>query len=333
MNSPISFFPQTRALCAILIPWAFALVFYGPPALFGQNLHEHEEHEESAGHTDHQDHDEHEEELVRLDADTLEEFDIVLAPAGRGVLHEEVVLPGEIQFNRERLAYATPRFTGTVLEIHARLADTVVQGQVLATLENTDTLRPFEVKAPFDGTIVAYEISAGQTVEAGTPLFTIANLDTVWADLRIYQRDMRKIHEGQSVLIEGRHDMGTFRGTIGYISPIVDEHTRTGLARVVIDNHNRQWKPGQFIKGSVSIEEHEADLVVPRTALVTYEGNTVVFVQTEEGFEPRAIALGHSDSESFVVNAGLSPGDVIVVKNPISLKAELGKGSFGGHHH
>lgn len=296
-------------------------------------------HEEDADHNDpaneHADEapddTEEEESVVRIAPEVLREFGITLGEVGPGVLREEIVLPGEIQFNREQIAYVTPRYEGTVLEIRARLADPVTKGQTLAVLESTDTLRPFEVTAPFDGTVVAYDITAGQTVEAGAPLFTIADLSTVWADLRIYQRDMGKIGEGQSVLIEGGHNLPSYRGTIAYISPTVDAHTRTGLARIVVDNSEGAWKPGQFIKGSVSTDEHEHELIIPRTAVLAYEGKSVVFLQTEEGFEPRPITLGHSDAESFEVTSGLSRGETLVTRNAISLKAELGKAAFGGH--
>lgn len=303
---------------------------------------EHDEsHDEHEGHDDHGDegdghegHDEHEEEgVVRVDASVLREFGVEYGRIGGGVLHESVILPGEMQYNREMLAYATPRYSGMVIAIKARLADYVEKGQVLATLESTETLRPFEVKAPFAGTIVDYDITPGQTVDAGVPLFSVADLDTVWADLQIYQRDLFKVKIGQNVLIEGGHADRSYRGVVAYVAPTVDEHTRTGLARVVVDNEDGAWKPGQFIKGTVSLEEHRAALVIPRSAVLTHEGQTVVFVQTDEGFEPRPVRLGHSDAESFATESGLSAGDVIVTRNPISLKAELGKGAFGGHNH
>ena len=100
-----------------------------------------------------------------------------------------------------------------------------------------------------------------------------------------------------------------------------------------MENPNRRWKPGQFIKGSVTIEDHPVDVLVPRTAVLTEDGQTVVFVQTPEGFEPRPVQLGHADAESHEVVRGLQAGEVIVLRNAISLKAELGKGSFGGHQH
>jgi cobalt-zinc-cadmium efflux system membrane fusion protein len=263
----------------------------------------------------------------------LREFNIKVGPVGSGQLHEEVVLPGEIKFNREQLAYVTPRYSGTVQTIKARLADVVKKGDVLATLESTETLRPFEVKAPFDGVVTAYEITLGQTVDAGAPLFTVSDLSTVWADLRIYQGKISQIAKGQSVLINGGHGGASYRGTIAYIAPVIDEHTRTGLARIIVSNTDGNWKPGQFIKGRVAVDAHEASILIPRTSVLTYEGTTAVFIETAEGFEPRPVELGHSDRESHEVTRGLKQGDRIVLLNPISLKAELGKGSFGGHNH
>jgi len=291
----------------------------------------HDGHAEESGHEGHDDHEEG--GSVQLTPEVRKEFGIKLDRAGPGTLHEEVVLPGEIRFNRTAVAYATPRYDGTVQKIHARLADQVKKGDLLAVLESSDTLRPFEVKAPFDGTIVSYDITPGQTVAAGTSLFTVADLSTVWADLQIYQKNFGEIKEGLPVRITGGHGLPTFRGVIDYVAPTVDEHTRTGLARIVVDNPERVWKPGMFIKGSVAVERHPVDLMVPRSAVLNVEGAPAVFVQTAEGFQPRPIQIGHSDSEYVQVVRGLEAGETYVSKNPISIKAEMGKGSFGGHNH
>lgn len=277
--------------------------------------------------------DEHEEEGLTLTPHVLKEFGVELGTAGPGTLHEEVGLPGEIRFNRANLAYATPRYAGSVREIQVKLADKVKKGDVLATLESVETLRPFEVTAPFDGVIVSYDITLGQTVEAGTSLFTVADLSTVWADLRIYQKSFGKILEGQNIRITGGHNLPTFRGSIDYVAPTVDEHTRTGLARVVVDNPEGAWKPGMFIQGHVWVESHPVDIMVPRTAVLTLEDSRVVFVQTPEGFEPRPVQTGHADDEYLQVTRGLAAGETYVTQNPISLKAEMGKGAFGGHNH
>lgn len=305
--------------------------------LLVESGHDHDDHDHAhadhAEHADpHEDHDDHE-DIVHIPAGVLREFDLELGPVGPGVLQEQVVLPGEIQFNREHTAIVTPRNDATVQAIAVRLADRVQRGQVLARLENTATLRPVEIAAPIDGTIVTYDLTPGRFVAAGTPLFTVADLSTVWADLRIYQRNLDQIHVGQPVRITGRHGVAPFTGTITYIAPTVDERTRTGLARVVVDNTDGRWKPGQFISGTVAIEEHPVDLWVPRTALITFEDRTVVFVQAADGIEPRPVQVGHGDETGVQILGGLTAGEVVVLRNAISIKAELTKGAFGGHQH
>ncbi|WP_221033154.1 efflux RND transporter periplasmic adaptor subunit [Actomonas aquatica] len=308
-------------------PFLFSLSLLLATSCLNAQSHDHD-HGAAALDDDH-----HDEDIVQLSPAVLREFDLELGPIGPGALHETVVLPGEIEFNREHTAIITPRYDATVTRIEVRLADRVQRGQVLARLENTDTLRPFEVTAPIDGTVVSYELTPGQAVAAGTPLFTIADLSTVWADLRIYQRDLDQIHEGQTVRVSSRHGITPFDGTLSYIAPTIDEHTRTGLARVVVANPDGRWKPGQFVRGTVSIEEHPVDLWLPRSAVLTYEEQTVVFVQTEEGFAPHPVQLGHHDAEGYEVLGGVQAGDIVVLRNAISLKAELSKGAFGGHHH
>ncbi len=328
--------PILRRVGPLLLTAALA----GPvPASYAQHDTQHE------GHGDHEEHgvdlkddhgDEHEpdEGSVNLPAEVLREFGVKLSEVGPGTLRKEVVLPGEIKYNREQIAYVTPRFDGTVQSIRVRLADKVRRGDVLAALESNETLQPFEVKAPLDGSLVAFDLTPGQSVEAGTPVFTVADLSSVWADLRIYQKDIGTVRESQPVRIEAGHVFEPYSGKIAYVAPAIDEHTRTGLARVVMENRTGRWMPGLFVRATVAVENRSVKLLIPRTAVMTLDDRPIVFLRTDEGLEPRPVELGDSDSKSFEVVAGLRLGDTIVTANALTIKAELEKGSFGdGHNH
>ena len=62
------------------------------------------------------------------------------------------------------------------------------------------------------------------------------------------------------------------------------------------------------------------------------DGDQVVFVETDEGFEPRPVALGRRTRDHAEVVSGLEPGERYVAKGGFSLKAELGKETFGDSH-
>jgi cobalt-zinc-cadmium efflux system membrane fusion protein len=73
-------------------------------------------------------------------------------------------------------------------------------------------------------------------------------------------------------------------------------------------------------------------VAVRNAAVQTLEGRTVVFVQNEEGFEPRPVRLARADSEYSEVAEGLSDGESYAAKNSFVLKAEIGKGEAEHGH-
>lgn len=139
---------------------------------------------------------------------------------------------------------------------------------------------------------------------------------------------------GQKAVISARPDMPEATGTISYISPLLDEATRTAIARVVLPNPNGQWRPGLFVTGYVQVDSVRAAIVVPRTALETIDDQTVVFVRTDDGFVPQPVTLGKSSKTLVEILTGLRAEQSYVTKGGFTLKAELAKSSFeSGHEH
>ena len=165
------------------------------------------------------------------------------------------------------------------------------------------------------------------------PLF-IADLSDVWIVLTVYQKDLAAIKPGQRAHIVATHDLAEATGTIEYVSPILDPHTRTTTARVVMPNAGA-WRPGLFVTARVVVERISAGVVVPKTAVQTMDGEQVVFVETSDGFAVRHVRSGRSDAESVEILDGLEPGERYVARGGFVLKAELGKASFehAGHAH
>ena len=79
-------------------------------------------------------------------------------------------------------------------------------------------------------------------------------------------------------------------------------------------------------------ESVTASTVVPKTALETYEDQTVIFVKTADGFKPQPVTIGRSNLANVEILSGLKPGVMYVAKGGFTLKAELQKESFGGGH-
>ncbi|PLX99249.1 MAG: efflux transporter periplasmic adaptor subunit [Desulfuromonas sp.] len=206
----------------------------------------------------------------------------------------------------------------------------------LATLpEQPDiTYTRYEMKAPFAGIVIQKHISLGEVLEENAEAFILADLDTVWVDMQVYQKDLAAIRKGQAVVVQVGHGVPVARGVIGFVGPMLGEETRTALARVELDNTSGDYRPGMFVTARVAVAKTPVKVAVEKTALQTMEGKTVVFVKTTDGFEPRPIEIGRQNTVNLEVVSGLKAGETYAAKGAFTLKAQLSKGAFGdGHNH
>ncbi|CAN5312752.1 efflux RND transporter periplasmic adaptor subunit [soil metagenome] len=196
----------------------------------------------------------------------------------------------------------------------------------------------FAVTAPFAGVVVARDAGRGEVVSPADSLFTVANLDRMWIELDVFERDLARIGRGQAVEVTTAAYPGrTFPGRIVYVGDVLDPATRTVRARVEIPNEDRALKPGMFATARIQVGGGGAPTVVlPRDAIQELEGRKVVFVPGDRPGEFRAVPveLGETvDGGRVVVRSGLEPGTRVVTAGAFALRSELAKGEIGEHGH
>lgn len=198
-----------------------------------------------------------------------------------------------------------------------------------------ESLRLQELRAPMNGRIAERRIDLGSLVGREgqeSELFVIVDSSVVWAELALAAADLAVVSEGQKITISAGSQGEPLPATIMFVSPLLDKDTR--LARVVasVDNPAHILRPGMFVTAEIPFQQVKADVVVPKTAVQSIEGQSAVFVRTSTGFEPRKIVTGREDSRSFEVTSGLSAGDPIATANTFVLKADLGRGEASHAH-
>jgi cobalt-zinc-cadmium efflux system membrane fusion protein len=252
---------------------------------------------------------------------------VTVATAGSGEVDVGVELPGEVRPNADRIAHIAPRFPGLVRDVRAHVGDRVRTGDVLAIVES-EHLAPFEVRAAFDGTVIDKHIAPGEAVTREEAAFIVADLSTVWVIVNVYQDALPLVRDGRPVRIVASHGGLEAEGLVSYVSPIVDQATRTALARVVLPNPDGTWRPGLFVTATV-YDPRAAAVVIPRRAVQTLEGKPVVFAVDGDRFVPRVVTIGRTGRSRLEVLHGLSVGERIADENSFLVKAELAKGEAG----
>ncbi|MFH1421259.1 MAG: efflux RND transporter periplasmic adaptor subunit [Planctomycetota bacterium] len=271
---------------------------------------------------------------VKLTDEDLKEFGIEVKEAGPGVITNHIDLTGEIKAEPSRLSHIIPRFPGIVKDVYKTVGEKVKQGEVLALIESNESLTTYEVESLVDGIIIELHLAKGDLVGGEGVAITVANLNQVWAILTIYQRDINKIKIGQSAIVSfGSEEGEAAAGTISYVSPVVDEATRTASARVILNNNSGNWRPGMFISANVYVSEKRVPLVVEKSALQTLEDQTVVFIKKGNEFFPQQVKLGIENDVNVEIVSGLQAGQQYVSQGSFTLKAEILKESFGGDEH
>ena len=198
----------------------------------------------------------------------------------------------------------------------------------------TPTYTRFEIRAPQTGTIIEKHMTLGENVNVETNVFTIADLSTVWVNINVYQKDLAHVQKGQTVSIDCGHGVTNVSGTISWVGPQIDEVTRTAKARVVLNNPDGNLRPGLFVTARVAVDRSSVGIIVPKSALQTYENQTVLFIQTDKGFEPKPVQVGKENGISVEILSGLTKGQFYVSRGGFTLNAQLSKGGFGnGHNH
>jgi cobalt-zinc-cadmium efflux system membrane fusion protein len=191
------------------------------------------------------------------------------------------------------------------------------------------------VAAPLAGRITERAVTAGETVSPEKPLFTVVNLETVWVQLNVYPRDLSSIRAGLPVTLTTESVPGKqFAGTVAHVGDVVDETTRTVKVRCVIPNPSGPLKPEMFVRGRIATPARRRGIAVPRDAVQTHEGKTVVFTPGDHPgeFEAKEVHTGETLGGRTVIASGLQPGDPVVTRGAFTVKAQAMKSELGHEH-
>jgi len=347
----------SRKVLTMLFPHFLLISLFSMPAWSGdehehEHEHEHEasmqhashhkegDHNEHEGHVDHDDdghdhnrygnedsHGHSEEKSSRIEDNMASQVGIVTSIADAQELHQTITVFGSIVSAPEQLSHVRARFEGMIKSVKASIGDYVKTGDVLAKIESNESLQNYSLRSPISGRIVQRHANTGEMTNDQI-LFSVANFDTVWAELRIYPRQLSSVREGQSVVIST--DAGSLSSTIDHVLPSLESPYQ--IARVKLANDNKSLSPGLMTEGRVEIGRFPVSLAIAKDAVQMLEGRQGVFVKQGEEYHFTPLVLGRSDDHFYEVIEGLDVGSVYVSQNSYLIKADIEK-SEAEHEH
>lgn len=131
----------------------------------------------------------------------------------------------------------------------------VTQQQIDELVRNRKIHERLTLFSPVKGTVIEKLVVDKSAVKPGDVLYRLANLESVWVALDIYEYELPWVQYGQTAQISTEAIPGQgFSGRVWFISPVLNEETRTVKVVLNIDNTLKKLKPGMFVSALLTAE-------------------------------------------------------------------------------
>ena len=172
------------------------------------------------------------------------------------------------------------------------------------------------VRAPVAGSVSERLVQPGEFIRENTPVATIVQMQPLKLKTAIQERYAGLIRPGQAVAFNVEAFPGrTFAGKIAYVSPAVDQATRTFAVEALVDNTDRVLKPGFFAKGVAHTHVDANVMAVPEEAVSTLAGVSTVYVIEAGKARQQQVTLGARQDKLVEVTTGLKGDEMLAETN------------------
>ncbi|MGH9173640.1 MAG: efflux RND transporter periplasmic adaptor subunit [Vicinamibacterales bacterium] len=221
----------------------------------------------------------------------------------------------------------------------ARAEQQVAAAAVKAARARVDSLRggavgargEIVVRAPLSGVLQGVTAAPGQTVAAGSPLFTVSQVDALWIRVPLYVGDRDSVDPSQAVAISG---LGNGSGTTIMATrvngpPSADPATSTTDLFFAPSSGHQVLRAGERVNVQLPLRESESSLVVPAAGIVyDMQGGTWVYeAMGNHVFARRRVEVGGQSGDKVLIARGLRAGQRVVTDGAAELfGTEFGAG-------
>ena len=249
-----------------------------------------------------------------------------LDPVRQGQPLAEMYVPDWVAAQEEYLSVARMAGADALIDgarQRMRLAG-MTDAQIQSVASSGKVRARFTVTAPIGGVVAELGARDGMTVAAGTPLFRINGLSTVWVIAEVPESLGAQVRPGSAVAARAPALAGTtFKGKVTAILPEVNPATRTLKVRVELANPAGALVPGMFANVTFKPVSRMEILQVPSEAVIaTGKRNVVIVAQGEGKFAPVDVEIGMESNGQTEIRKGLEAGQRVVISGQFLIDSE-----------
>jgi len=177
-------------------------------------------------------------------------------------------------------------------------------------------LNDTEIRSSIAGQISERFVQQGEYIRENTPVVTVVQMNPLKVKTAVQERYAGVVRAGLPVEFFVESSPGRkFQGRVVNVSPTIDQATRTFPVEVIVDNRDRQLKPGFFAKGVIFTRRDENVLAVPEDAVSSLAGVSNVFVIENGRARQQIVALGVRVGNAYEITDGLKGNETLAASN------------------
>lgn len=189
----------------------------------------------------------------------------------------------------------------------------------------TDALRKQRddmiLRAPRDGIIGYRNAEVGAIVSAGTKVLSLVDNSRINVDCTLSESDAAILEPGMDVNVTIDAMGQDYVGRIVYVSPAMDDSSKTYQVRIELSESKDAIKAGLFAHTAIDILQRRDTLFVPKAAVLSKNGRQTLFVLREDGtVEEREVKIGLMNDDDEEIIDGLENGDIVILSNQDKLQ-------------
>ncbi len=232
---------------------------------------------------------------------------------------------------QEELLIAVKRNNATLIKAaKARLSALQISDSFIANLQKTRKVRQsITFYAPQSGFLAGLKIREGFYVQPGNTLMSIGQLEQVWVEAEVFERDAAFVKAGLPVTMTLDYLPGkSWQGAVDYVYPSLNAQNRTLRVRLKFNNADYQLKPNMFAQVAIETESQGNSIIVPIEAVIrTGKQDRVVLALGEGQFKSIEVQVGAIEQDRVSIIDGLVEGDNVVISAQFLIDSESSKSS------
>ncbi|MDX1811556.1 MAG: efflux RND transporter periplasmic adaptor subunit [Gammaproteobacteria bacterium] len=264
-------------------------------------------------------------EVIALQRDYLQAMTkLKLAKASlqrdKSLLKEGVIATRRMQETRSKV----DELSAALDEHKQALSLAGISESDIKSLAKTSRLNPrLTVRSPLAGVVLEAKVESGQRVAASDPLFRVAVLSPLWLEIKAPLEQLPQLGVGAHM-----HVLGTgAEGTMIAIGRNVDPTSQTVTVRAEVSVGVNSLRPGQFVQVALTIDDTKLRYQIPSNAVVRSAKQSVVFVETDEGFIVKPVTVLSSQAGIAFISGDFKGDERVAIKGIAAIKgAWLGLG-------